>query len=125
MIALVARFVGIGPHRGYQPTVELSLLFSIQFGVVGAKVGVGPVLKNEHGFPMQPIRRPVGRHVAAVSPDGAYFHPSHRLPHVLPRLDLSLINQDDSIRRDDLLWNGRLFGINASANPPQSGERKD
>ena len=54
---------------------------------------------------MQPVRRPIGRHVRSVAPDGANLLAADRLPNALSVLNGSSVEQnrrasDGNLRRD-------------------------
>src|SRR6516164_4309742 len=74
---------------------------------------------------MEPVGSPVGRHVAAVTPDGAHLHPAQRLPDGLAAADASIGNDRPTLGRDDTLWNGRHELVDAATDPAQDGEAED
>src|SRR5687768_12597409 len=83
-----------------------------------------PTPTHEDRLPMQPIRRPIGRDVAAVSPDGADLHAADRLPDVLTIVNLSRSNHLTSVGGDDPVWYWRRFLIDPETGPPKDRERQ-
>ena len=117
--------VSVGMQQLGQASDELSLLFVVKLLEVAAVIGVRPTVENENRFPMQPVGRPVGSDIAAVSPDGADFHPTHRLPDVLTGTDLTFANERHTIDCHHLLRNWRHLRIDASTDPTKDQKRQD
>ena len=69
---------------------------------------------------MQPIGSPIGRDVAAMSPDGADLHAAERLPDVLAAADVTIGNNDGAGGIDNTSGQGRHLLIDASADPPEN-----
>ena len=125
MTVCVVSVVGIGPHERRQSSAELRLLFVVEFFELGAEVASGPTIENEHGFAMQPIGRPIRRHVAAVSPDAADLHAAERLPNVLALRDLPGADHHRAVGRHHLVDDRRSFVVDSGADPAEHGERDD
>src|SRR5262249_459950 len=87
-------------------------------------LGPRPVVEDQLALAMEPVGSPIGRHVAAVTPDRAHLHPTQRLPHGLAAADAPLGSDYLAVARDDSLWDGRHFLLDAAAQPAQAGEAK-
>src|SRR5262245_31337098 len=87
-------------------------------------LGPRPVVEDQLALAMEPVGRPIGRHVAAVPPDRADLHPTQRLPHGLAAADTPLRSDHLAVARHDALWDGRHFLIDAAAYPAQDSEAK-
>src|SRR5262249_22504101 len=97
------RVVAVRAQGPPEPLSQRRLRLWPQVGVWPALLGPRPVVENELAFAMEPISGPIGRHVAAVTPDGADLHPAHRLPYGLAALDRALGGDHPAVGRDDSL----------------------
>src|SRR5262245_62098756 len=71
---------------------------------------------------MEPISSPIGRNIAAVTPDRAHLHSTQRLPHGLAALNGPLGSDHLAVASDDSLRDGRHFLVDAAAYPAQDSE---
>src|SRR5215831_5855325 len=85
-------------------------------------LGPRPVVEDQLALAMEPVGRPIGRHVAAVSPNRAHLYPPQRLPHGLAAADAPLRSDHLAVARHDALWDGRHFLVDAAAYPAQDRE---
>src|SRR5262249_33235559 len=88
-------------------------------------LGPRPVVEDQLAFAMEPVGRPVRRHVAAVPPDRAHFHAPQGLPDRLPATDASLGDDHLAVARDDSRGNGRHVLVDAAAYPAQDRAAED
>src|SRR5262249_30387360 len=92
------------------------------FGVGPTLLGERPVIEDQLALAMEPVGRPIGRHIAAVTPYRAHLHSTERLPHGLTALDGSLGSNHLAFAGDDSFWDGRHLLIDAAAQPAQDSE---
>lgn len=64
---------------------------------------------------MQPIRRPVGRLVGTMTPNGSYLLSAHALPDALTPQNLVLGHELHATFGDDSLRNRRCLTVDFSA----------
>src|SRR5215470_12961367 len=88
-------------------------------------LGPRPVVEDERALTMEPVGSPVGRHVAAVTPDRADFHPAQRLPDGLAAADSPIGSHHLAVGRDDTLRDRRHVLLDAAADPAQHGEAEE
>src|SRR5262249_50507946 len=117
--------VAVRTHREAQPFAQGRLRLRPELRVASPLLGARPVVEDQLGLTMEPVGGPVGRHVAAVTPDGADFHSSQGLPDRLTALDGAIGHDDAPVRRDDALRDGRHVLVDAAADPAQHGKAED
>lgn len=115
--------VRVRPEHLLQPCPQCALLLLIQLPESPAVSGPGPFLQDKLQFAPQPVRRPVLRHVAAVAPHRADFHPAHALPDVLPCRDLSRPDHRRPVPCDHAVRDGRLLLVDPRPDPAENRER--
>lgn len=74
----------------FQAPSQLGPVFGREFVIRGVELAGRPIVQYEGGFPMQPVRGPVGCHLAAVAPNRSDFHSSKCLPDVLTFGDVAI-----------------------------------
>ena len=60
-----------------------------------------------------------------MAPDGTHFHATERLPDILPRRDVAILDDDRALRGEHRHSNRRGFLIDASADPAEDRKRHD
>src|ERR1035438_5546798 len=87
------RVIGIGPHQQLKPRLEGRPLFNAEPRVIRGARCLSPAVEDEHAFAMQPVGRPIGRHVRSVAPDGANLLAADRLPDALSALYVAAVER--------------------------------
>src|SRR5262249_33631466 len=105
-----------------EPRAQGALPFGIETIVRGPVLRRGPRIQRVLALAMEPVRRPVRRHVAAVTPHRPDLHPTHRLPDVLASHDLPGPDDLAAVSRDDPLGNRRHLLVDACADPAEDRE---
>jgi hypothetical protein len=105
------------PVHLFQTPAQLALTFGIELSVRFGKLCVRPLVENERRFAMQPIGRSIGRYVAPVAPNRAYFHTAESLPDVLAVANVAIGNDNRTACIDDTSGNRRPLLINPGADP--------
>lgn len=84
---------------------------------------LGPAIKDEDQFAVQPVGRPIRGDVGAVAPDAADLLSAHRLPDILSLADGVAVEENTAIRRADFARDGRRHRGDPEAVAAQHGER--
>ena len=82
------RIISIAPHVEPESDAGVFLAALVEFVEWCALLVAGDDVEIGEGFAPQPISAPVGREIAAVTPDRALLHAAHRLPNRLAALDV-------------------------------------
>ena len=117
------RVIGIGPHQQLKPRLEGRPLFHAERRVIRGARCLSPAVEDEHAFAMQPVGRPIGRHVRSVTPDGANLLAADRLPDALSVLNVPAVEYDRPSSRHDLRRNGGRVREDLDPHSAQHGER--
>ena len=117
-----AGVVRIRPHQLLQPALKFCLTLRRQTGI--PVWTTAPAIEDEHRLTMEPIRRPVRRHVASMAPNGSHLHAPYRLPDILATIDFICANDLSAICRDDARRHWWRLLIDAEAGPPEHSERE-
>src|SRR5215471_4641209 len=119
------RVVVVGPQGQAQPLAQRRLRLWPQSLIWASVLGPRPVVEDQLAFAMEPVGRPVRRHVAAVTPDRSHFHAAQGLPDRLPATNAPLGDDHLAVARDDSRGNGRHVLVDAAAYPAQDREAED
>ncbi len=117
------RIVGIGAHDAAQPPFERRLPLRAKLRIRNAVLGLRPAVEHGQRLAVQPVRAPVRRHIAAMAPDRAELHPTHRLPDLPALLDFGAAIDRRAVRRHHAVGHGRRRFIDARPAPQQHAER--
>ena len=82
------RVVRVAAHLRHELRLQRGLRGRVEVGVALAGLALCPGVEHAGGFTVQPVRRPVGRDVAAVAPDRSELVTADRLPYLAARLDV-------------------------------------
>ena len=88
-----------------QTLAQRCLLLRGDVGIGGTVIERRPAVEDEGQLTVQPVGRPVGRQVGAVTPDRAELMAADRLPDHAAGLDVVAVEQNVAARRDDLVRN--------------------
>ena len=117
--------VGVAPQLGLECSVDRCTLGERQ-GVERALVCLGSQhVAQRDRFAVQPIGRPIGRHVAAMAPDRSQLLSSRGKPRLLAVLDVIACVEGGAVYGDHRLRDGWGGEIDFAAQPAQCGERED
>src|SRR5262249_50725004 len=111
------RVVTVGAQHQPEPLAQSRLWLWPQLDVASGMLGARPVVEDQQAFAMEPVGGPIGRHVAAVTPDRSNFHPSQCLPHGLAGADRAFRSDHLAVARDDALGNRGHVLVDAAAHP--------
>ena len=114
--------VRIGAHHGAQAGTQRGLLLGIEIAICAPVLRRRPGIQHVLALAMEPVGSPVGRHVAAVTPDRSDLHPAHRLPDVLTAHDLAWSDDLAAVGGDDAVGNRRFLLVDARADPAEHRE---
>ena len=114
--------VAIGAHKQAQAGSQRGLLLGIEIVIGAPMLRHRPCVQDVLALAMEPVGSPVGRHVAAVTPDRSNLHSTHRLPDVLTAHDLARSDDLAAVRGDDSLGNRRFLLVDAGTDPAEYRE---